>query len=85
MLELVCIDQPGMYSMALSLLALEVGLRLLQQRRPDLLFLSLNDWVHHLGHGHPEVAPFGSCRSAYGHPVDAQGLPDLDRCRLNAL
>ena len=32
--------------------------------------------------GSEHVAPFGCYRCAYGHPVDARGQPDLDRCRL---
>ncbi len=40
-------DKPGMYSMELSLLVMEAGIKLLQERRPDLLFLSLTDWVQH--------------------------------------
>lgn len=32
--------------------------------------------------GTEHVAPFGCYRCAYGHPVDAQGQPDLERCRL---
>ncbi|MBL8341103.1 MAG: phosphonoacetate hydrolase [Rubrivivax sp.] len=40
-------DKPGMYSMELSLFVLEAGLKLLKERRPDLLFLSLTDWVQH--------------------------------------
>jgi len=32
--------------------------------------------------GTEHVAPFGCYRCAYGHPVDAEGRPDLDRCRL---
>jgi 4-aminobutyrate aminotransferase len=28
------------------------------------------------------VAPFGCYHCPYGHPVDADGRPDLDRCRL---
>jgi len=32
--------------------------------------------------GTEHVAPFGCYRCAYGHPVDAAGQPDLDRCRL---
>jgi len=39
--------QPGMYSMELSLFVLEAGIKLLQERRPDLLYLSLTDWVQH--------------------------------------
>ena len=32
--------------------------------------------------GSEHVAPFGCYRCAYGHPVDAQGQPHLDQCRL---
>ena len=32
--------------------------------------------------GSEHVAPFGCYRCAYGHPVDAQGQPKLDQCRL---
>jgi len=32
--------------------------------------------------GSEHVAPFGCYRCAYGHPVDADGRPILDRCRL---
>ncbi len=32
--------------------------------------------------GTEHVAPFGCYRCAYGHPVDADGRPHLDRCRL---
>ena len=46
-LSFVGMDKPGMYSMELSLFVLEAGLKLLQQRRPDVLFLSLTDWVQH--------------------------------------
>jgi phosphonoacetate hydrolase len=46
-LALVGMPQPGMYSMELSLFVLEAGIRLLEQRRPDLLYLSLTDWVQH--------------------------------------
>ncbi|MBL8289919.1 MAG: phosphonoacetate hydrolase [Rubrivivax sp.] len=39
--------KPGMYSMELSLSVLEAGIKLLRERRPDLLYLSLTDWVQH--------------------------------------
>ena len=39
--------QPDMYSMELSLFVLEAGIRLLEARRPDLMYLSLTDWVQH--------------------------------------
>lgn len=32
--------------------------------------------------GDQHVAPFACYRCAYGHPVDAAGQPDLDRCRM---
>ena len=46
-LELVDMPQPGMYSMELSLFVLEAGIRLLEKNRPELLYLSLTDWVQH--------------------------------------
>jgi len=46
-LELVGMPQPDMYSMELSLFVLEAGIRLLEKRRPDLLYLSLTDFVQH--------------------------------------
>ena len=46
-LELVGMPQPGMYSMELSLFVLDAGIKLLERRRPDLLYLSLTDWVQH--------------------------------------
>ena len=46
-LELVGAPQPGMYSMELSLFVLEAGVKLLAEARPDLLYLSLTDWVQH--------------------------------------
>ncbi|HTP73611.1 MAG TPA: alkaline phosphatase family protein, partial [Burkholderiaceae bacterium] len=46
-LEFVGMPQPDMYSMELSLFVLEAGIKLLAQRRPDLLYLSLTDWVQH--------------------------------------
>lgn len=46
-LEWLGMAKPGMYSMELSLFVLEAGIKLLQERRPDLLYLSLTDWVQH--------------------------------------
>jgi phosphonoacetate hydrolase len=46
-LEFVGMPQPGMYSMELSWFVLEAGIRLLEKQRPDLLFLSLTDYVQH--------------------------------------
>jgi phosphonoacetate hydrolase len=59
-LELVGMPQPGMYSMELSLFVLEAGIRLLEGKdRPDLLYLSLTDWVQHKYAPHePEAKRF---------------------------
>ena len=46
-LELVGMPQPDIYSMELSLFVLEAGIRLLERERPDLMYLSLTDWVQH--------------------------------------
>ena len=46
-LELVGMPQPDMYSMELSLFVLEAGIRLLERDRPDLMFLSLTDFIQH--------------------------------------
>jgi len=46
-LEFVGMPQPGMYSMELSWFVLEAGIKLLEKNRPDLLFLSLTDYVQH--------------------------------------
>jgi phosphonoacetate hydrolase len=46
-LEFVGMPQPHMYSMELSWFVLEAGIKLLEKNRPDLLFLSLTDYVQH--------------------------------------
>jgi phosphonoacetate hydrolase len=46
-LQWLGMEKPGMYSMELSLFVLEAGIKLLKERRPDLLYLSLTDWVQH--------------------------------------
>ena len=46
-LALTGMEQPDMYSMELSLFVLEAGIRLLERERPDLMYLSLTDWVQH--------------------------------------
>ena len=46
-LELVGMPQPDMYSMELSLFVLEAGIKLLERDRPDLMYLSLTDYVQH--------------------------------------
>lgn len=46
-LALVGMPQPDMYSMDLSLFVLEAGIKLLERDQPDLLFLSLTDYIQH--------------------------------------
>ena len=46
-LDLVGMPQPDIYSMDLSLFVLEAGVRLMQQKRPDLMYLSLTDYIQH--------------------------------------
>jgi phosphonoacetate hydrolase len=58
-LDLVGMAQPDMYSMELSLFVLEAGIRLLERDRPDLMYLSLTDWVQHKYAPHePEAQRF---------------------------
>jgi phosphonoacetate hydrolase len=49
-------DKPAMYSMELSLFVLEAGIQLLRERRPELMYLSLTDWVQHKWAPHEEGA-----------------------------
>ncbi|MFQ5994907.1 MAG: phosphonoacetate hydrolase [Acidiferrobacterales bacterium] len=46
-LALTGMPQPDMYSTELSTFVLEAGIQLLKQRRPDVLYLSLTDFVQH--------------------------------------
>ena len=58
-LGLVGMPQPDMYSADLSLLVLEAGIALLERDRPNLLFLSLTDYVQHKhAPGSPEANSF---------------------------
>ena len=43
----LALPQPEVYSAALSLFVLEAGLQLLEKEKPDLMYLSLTDWVQH--------------------------------------
>jgi len=55
-LALTGMPQPDMYSPELSLFVLEAGVRLLAERRPDILYLSLTDYVQHkYAPGEPEA------------------------------
>ena len=63
-LDYVGQPKPDMYSAELSLFVLDAGIKLLHDRRPDILYLSLTDFIQH---GH-----------APGDPVADQFYIDLD-------
>ncbi len=46
-LGLTGMPKPHMYSPELSLFVLEAGIKLLEARRPDVLYLSLTDYIQH--------------------------------------
>jgi phosphonoacetate hydrolase len=63
-LDFVGQPQPDMYSADLSLFVLDAGIKLLETRRPDILYLSLTDFIQH--------------SHAPGTPVANQFYRDLD-------
>ncbi len=63
-LDFVGQPQPDMYSADLSLFVLDAGIKLLETRRPDILYLSLTDFIQH--------------SHAPGTPVANQFYQDLD-------
>jgi phosphonoacetate hydrolase len=44
---LVGMPKPDIYSMELSLFVLEAGIRILERDRPDMVYLSLTDYIQH--------------------------------------
>lgn len=63
-LDLVGMAQPDMYSMDLSLFVLEAGIKLLERDRPNLLFLSLTDYIQH------KYAPGDATSNTFYHRLD---------------
>ncbi|GMQ76255.1 MAG: phosphonoacetate hydrolase [Gammaproteobacteria bacterium] len=58
-LDFVARPLPDMYSADLSLFVLDAGIKLLETRRPDILYLSLTDFIQHaFAPGHPEADQF---------------------------
>ncbi len=58
-LDFVGESLPDMYSADLSLFVLDAGIKLLETRRPDILYLSLTDFIQHaFAPGHPEADQF---------------------------
>lgn len=46
-LSLVGMELPGVYSAELSYLVLRAGVKILEKHRPDLMYLSLTDYIQH--------------------------------------
>ncbi len=71
--DLVGMPEPDVYSADLSLFVMEAGIRLLERDRPDIMYLSLTDYIQH------KYAP--------GTPVANQFYAQLDGCfgRLESL
>lgn len=63
-LEFVGRPQPDMYSADLSLFVLDAGIKFLEEKRPDILYLSLTDFIQHT--------------HAPGTPVANQFYSDMD-------
>ena len=65
---------PDMYSAELSLFVLDAGLKLLEERRPDMLYLSLTDYIQHAhAPGHPEADRFYAQMDARFGAFEAMG------------
>ena len=65
---LVRLPRPEVYSAELSLFVLEAGIRILESRSPDIMYLSLTDYIQHaFAPGAPESDSF------YGRLDDAFG------------
>jgi len=65
-LEFVGMPLPHMYSMELSLFVLEAGIRILERDRPDILYLSLTDYIQH------KYAPHESEAIRFYQEIDAR-------------
>jgi phosphonoacetate hydrolase len=65
-LDLVGRPEPDPYSADLSLFVLDAGIALLRTRRPDLMYLSLSDYIQH------KYAPGAPEANAFMRDVDAR-------------
>jgi phosphonoacetate hydrolase len=70
--QLVGRDTPDPYSPDLSLFVLDAGIRLIAERRPDIIYLSLSDYVQH------KHAPGTPEANAFMQAVDARLAALLD-------
>ena len=72
--ELVGLPVPEVYSAALSEFVFAAGVRLMQTRRPDIMYLSTTDYVQHKhAPGSPEANAFQRMLDRYLGELDALG------------
>ncbi|MET4619006.1 phosphonoacetate hydrolase [Arthrobacter sp. 2762] len=73
-MELVDMDLPGVYSAELSEFVLAAGVRLLQQNTPDLMYLTLTDYIQHKNAPGTETAnDFYAMVDRYAAELDKAG------------
>src|SRR5207249_6238911 len=73
-LELAVMPLPGVYSAALSEFVFAAGVRLMQTRRPDIMYLSTTDYVQHKhAPGTPAAGAFYRMMDGYLERLDALG------------
>jgi phosphonoacetate hydrolase len=73
-LAFVSRPKPDIYSPELSLFVLEAGVKLLAERRPDILYLSLTDYIQHkYAPGEPEANRYYASLDALFGRLDALG------------
>jgi len=73
-LELVGLPVPEVYSAALSEFVFAAGVKLMQQHRPDVMYLSTTDYVQHKhAPGSPQANAFDHMMDGYLAQLDAVG------------
>lgn len=73
-LEYVGMDLPDVYSAELSEFVLAAGVRLLKDRRPDIMYLTLTDYIQHKNAPGTDVADdFYAMLDSYASQLDALG------------
>jgi phosphonoacetate hydrolase len=73
-LDLVSMPVPNVYSAALSEFVFAAGVKLMETRRPDILYLSTTDYVQHkCAPGTPGANEFYAMMDSYLHRLDELG------------
>jgi phosphonoacetate hydrolase len=74
LIDLVGQPQPSVYSAELSEFVLAAGVRILERERPDLMYLSLTDYIQHKhAPGSPVATDFYAMMDTYFAQLDALG------------